>query len=194
MCCNGSTELHHQLILANFETQFASAAERTKKMKFITGVTAAIYWYNPRIIAQAFSSLDVLYPGRIGLGIVTGEAMNEHLLDRIDHDRTEIYHTKYGLEEIEIKFNRSSNEKDFAPLGQQSAKSLECIRKSIKKNLYLMQESVRTEFGRYLILCNERIIPTLIDYYILHTGLSLHVLRTIATTGLLLSLLLINQR
>src|ERR671918_616988 len=55
----------------------AAAAERTKKMKFVTGVTAPIYRYNPAIIAQAFASLDVLYPGRIGLGLGTGEAMNE---------------------------------------------------------------------------------------------------------------------
>ena len=55
----------------------AAAAERTKRMQFITGVTAAVYRYNPAIIAQAFASLDVLYPGRIGLGIGTGEAMNE---------------------------------------------------------------------------------------------------------------------
>ena len=54
-----------------------AAAERTKKMKFTTGVTAAVYRYNPGIIAQAFASLDVLYPGRIGLGVGTGEAMNE---------------------------------------------------------------------------------------------------------------------
>ena len=55
----------------------AAAAERTKNMQFITGVTAAVYRYNPAIIAQAFASLDVLYPGRIGLGVGTGEAMNE---------------------------------------------------------------------------------------------------------------------
>ena len=46
-------------------------------MKFVTGVTSPVYRYNPAIIAQAFASLDVLYPGRIGLGIGTGEAMNE---------------------------------------------------------------------------------------------------------------------
>jgi coenzyme F420-dependent glucose-6-phosphate dehydrogenase len=45
-------------------------------MKFTTGVTA-VDRYNPGIIAQAFASLNVLYPGRIGLGIGTGEAMNE---------------------------------------------------------------------------------------------------------------------
>src|SRR5919197_173127 len=55
----------------------AAAAEHTKNMQFITGVTAAVYRYNPAIIAQAFASLDVLYPSRIGLGIGTGEAMNE---------------------------------------------------------------------------------------------------------------------
>ena len=55
----------------------AAAAERTKNMEFITGVTAAVYRYNPAIIAQAFASLDVLYTGRIGLGVGTGEAMNE---------------------------------------------------------------------------------------------------------------------
>ena len=53
------------------------AAERTKNMKFVTGVTSPVYRYNPAIIAQAFASLDVLYPGRISLGIGTGEAMNE---------------------------------------------------------------------------------------------------------------------
>jgi coenzyme F420-dependent glucose-6-phosphate dehydrogenase len=46
-------------------------------MQFITGITAALYRYNPAIIAQAFASLDVLYHGRIGLGVGTGEAMNE---------------------------------------------------------------------------------------------------------------------
>jgi coenzyme F420-dependent glucose-6-phosphate dehydrogenase len=55
----------------------AAAAERTSKMKFITGVTATVYRYNPAIVAQAFASLDVLYPGRIGLGVGSGEAMNE---------------------------------------------------------------------------------------------------------------------
>jgi coenzyme F420-dependent glucose-6-phosphate dehydrogenase len=54
-----------------------AASERTKNMRFITGVTSPVYRYNPSIIAQAFASLDVLYPGRIALGLGTGEAMNE---------------------------------------------------------------------------------------------------------------------
>ena len=86
----------------------------------------------------------------------------KELLHRIEDDATEIYHIKYGLDNTKIRFNINSNEKesDFAPLGRQSAKSLECIRKSIKKNLYLMKECMRTEFEEYLILCGEGINPS----------------------------------
>ena len=49
----------------------AATAERTKRMQFVTGVTAPIFRYHPTIIAQAFASLDILYPGRIGLGLGT---------------------------------------------------------------------------------------------------------------------------
>ena len=55
----------------------AVAAERTKRMQFVTGVTSPIYRYNPAIIAQAFASLDDLFPGRVGLGVGSGEALNE---------------------------------------------------------------------------------------------------------------------
>jgi coenzyme F420-dependent glucose-6-phosphate dehydrogenase len=33
--------------------------------------------YNPAVIAQAFASMGVMYPGRIMLGVGTGEALNE---------------------------------------------------------------------------------------------------------------------
>lgn len=55
----------------------AAAAERTKKIHIGTGVTAPILRYNPAIVAQAFATLDHMYPGRIFLGLGTGEAMNE---------------------------------------------------------------------------------------------------------------------
>lgn len=86
----------------------------------------------------------------------------KELLHKIEDDATEIYHIKYGSDDTKIRFNINSNKKesDFAPLGRQSAKSLECIRKSIKKNLYLMKESMRTEFEEYLILCGEGINPS----------------------------------
>jgi coenzyme F420-dependent glucose-6-phosphate dehydrogenase len=49
----------------------------TKKIRIGTGVTAPIYRYHPAIIAQAFGTLGELFPGRIYLGLGTGEAMNE---------------------------------------------------------------------------------------------------------------------
>jgi hypothetical protein len=84
----------------------------------------------------------------------------KQLLHRIEDDATEIYHTKYGSDDTRIRFNIDTNrDSDIVLLGRQSAKSLECIRNSIKKNLYLMKESVRTEFEEYLILCGEGINP-----------------------------------
>jgi len=86
----------------------------------------------------------------------------KQLLHRIEDEATEIYHARYGSYDTIIKFNINPNEKelDIPLVGRQSAKSLECIRKSIKKNLYLMQETMRSEFEEYLILCGEGIDPT----------------------------------
>jgi hypothetical protein len=48
-----------------------------RRCTLLRGVTAHVYGYHPAIIAQAFASLDSLYPGQIGLGLGTGEAMND---------------------------------------------------------------------------------------------------------------------
>jgi G6PDH family F420-dependent oxidoreductase len=42
-----------------------------------TGVTCPTYRYRPATVAQAFASLGVLYPGRVFLGLGSGEALNE---------------------------------------------------------------------------------------------------------------------
>jgi coenzyme F420-dependent glucose-6-phosphate dehydrogenase len=55
----------------------ASAAERTKHVQIGTGVTTPINRYHPAIVAQCFATLGAMYPGRIFLGLGTGEAMNE---------------------------------------------------------------------------------------------------------------------
>ena len=55
----------------------ASAAERTKRIALGTSVTAPTLRYNPAIVAQAFATLGTQYPGRIFLGLGTGEALNE---------------------------------------------------------------------------------------------------------------------
>lgn len=54
-----------------------AAGAKTNKVILGTGVTTSITRYHPAIIAQAFATLDELYPGRIFLGIGAGEAMNE---------------------------------------------------------------------------------------------------------------------
>jgi len=55
----------------------ASAAQATNNIHIGTGVTSPIFRYNPGVIAQAFATLDSLYPGRIFLTLGTGEGMNE---------------------------------------------------------------------------------------------------------------------
>lgn len=55
----------------------AAAAERTSRIKVGTGVTTPTFRYHPAIVAQAFATLGHLYPGRIMLGVGTGEALNE---------------------------------------------------------------------------------------------------------------------
>jgi len=55
----------------------AAAAERTRKVHIGTGVTTPLFRYSPGIVAQAFATLGKMYPGRIYLGLGTGEAMNE---------------------------------------------------------------------------------------------------------------------
>ena len=56
-------------------TWLAACAASTKKMKVGTGVTAPDR-YHPALIAQAFATLDDMFPGRIVLGLGAGEAMN----------------------------------------------------------------------------------------------------------------------
>ena len=55
----------------------ASAAERTRNVRLGTAVTCPILRYNPAIVAQAFATLGSMYPGRIALGLGTGEPLNE---------------------------------------------------------------------------------------------------------------------
>jgi coenzyme F420-dependent glucose-6-phosphate dehydrogenase len=42
-----------------------------------TGVTPIVHHYHPGVVAQAFMSLEELYPGRVFLGAGSGEAVNE---------------------------------------------------------------------------------------------------------------------
>lgn len=49
----------------------------TERVLMGTSVLTPILRYHPAIVAQAFATLASLYPGRVFLGVGTGEAMNE---------------------------------------------------------------------------------------------------------------------
>ncbi|WP_344919593.1 F420-dependent hydroxymycolic acid dehydrogenase [Streptosporangium oxazolinicum] len=55
----------------------ALIGERAPKLTYGTGVTCPIYRHHPSQVAQAFASLDILSPGKVFLGVGTGEALNE---------------------------------------------------------------------------------------------------------------------
>ncbi len=54
-------------------------ASVTEGLKFHTGVTCPTVRIHPAVIAQAAATTATLMPGRFGLGLGTGEALNEHI-------------------------------------------------------------------------------------------------------------------
>ncbi len=54
-----------------------AVGERTQRIQLGTSVLTPTFRYNPAVIAQAFATMGLLYPGRIMLGVGTGEALNE---------------------------------------------------------------------------------------------------------------------
>jgi coenzyme F420-dependent glucose-6-phosphate dehydrogenase len=54
----------------------AAVGQRTS-LPLATGVTPVIHHYHPAVVAQAFMSMEELYPGRVYLGVGSGEALNE---------------------------------------------------------------------------------------------------------------------
>jgi len=55
----------------------AAVGERTSTVQIGTSVMTPTFRYNPAVVAQAFATMGVLYPGRIFLGVGSGEALNE---------------------------------------------------------------------------------------------------------------------
>ncbi|HYI35932.1 MAG TPA: LLM class flavin-dependent oxidoreductase [Thermoleophilaceae bacterium] len=54
-----------------------SASGQQTSLPIGTGVTPVVHHYHPGLIAQAFMSMEELYPGRVFLGVGSGEAVNE---------------------------------------------------------------------------------------------------------------------
>src|SRR6476646_6991202 len=55
----------------------AAVGERTERVQLGTSVLTPTFRYNPAVVAQSFRTLGLLYPGRVMLGVGTGEALNE---------------------------------------------------------------------------------------------------------------------
>jgi coenzyme F420-dependent glucose-6-phosphate dehydrogenase len=56
---------------------FAAVGERTSRVLIGTSVLTPTFRYNPAVLAQTFATFGLLYPGRVMLGVGTGEALNE---------------------------------------------------------------------------------------------------------------------
>lgn len=50
---------------------------RTSRVLLGTSVLTPTFRYHPAVVAQAFATLGVMFPGRVILGVGTGEALNE---------------------------------------------------------------------------------------------------------------------
>src|SRR5579859_2777197 len=58
-----------------------AAGQATSRIALGTSVLTPTFRYHPAIVAQAMGTLGSLFPGRIWLGVGTGESMNEAPLD-----------------------------------------------------------------------------------------------------------------
>jgi coenzyme F420-dependent glucose-6-phosphate dehydrogenase len=58
-------------------TWLGALGARTSHIEMGTSVLTPTFRYHPGIVAQAFATLGCLYPGRVVLGMGTGESMNE---------------------------------------------------------------------------------------------------------------------
>ena len=55
-------------------------AQVTERIELITGVTCPTTRIHPAIVAQAAATAATMLPGRFGLGVGSGEALNEHIV------------------------------------------------------------------------------------------------------------------
>jgi len=70
--------IHRGMKSAFVWSLFGTALERTKRIRVGPDVTCPIGGrYHPFILAQAAATLDNMYPGRLAVGVGSGEAINE---------------------------------------------------------------------------------------------------------------------
>ena len=69
-----------------------AAAASTERVILGTSVLTPSLRYNPAVVAQAFATLGCLAPGRIILGVGTGESLNEVVVGAAWPDQKERFH------------------------------------------------------------------------------------------------------
>ena len=75
---------------APFSLAWMSAVgERTERVLLGTSVLTPTFRYHPAVVAQAFATMGCLFPGRVMLGVGTGEAMNEVAVTGIEWPRVQ---------------------------------------------------------------------------------------------------------
>jgi G6PDH family F420-dependent oxidoreductase len=61
-------------------TVLGAIAARTERVRCYTAVTAPTVRIHPAVLAQAAATTQVMFEGRFGFGVGSGEALNEHIL------------------------------------------------------------------------------------------------------------------
>ena len=54
-----------------------AAAQATERVPVGPAVTVALKRYHPALVAQGFATLEAMYPGRVFVGLGSGESLNE---------------------------------------------------------------------------------------------------------------------
>ncbi|MEG6507352.1 glucose-6-phosphate dehydrogenase (coenzyme-F420) [Methyloligella sp. 2.7D] len=75
---------HHGGQAPNSIAWLGAAGAMTSRMTLGTSVLTPTFRYHPSIVAQAFATLGAMFPGRVILGVGTGESLNEVPAARIE--------------------------------------------------------------------------------------------------------------
>lgn len=85
----------------------AAVGERTERVQLGTSVMTPTFRYNPAVVAQAFGTLGDLYPGRIALGVGTGEALNEIVVGSVDSGQWPDFKERFGRLRESVRLMRA---------------------------------------------------------------------------------------
>lgn len=85
----------------------AAVGERTERVQLGTSVMTPTFRYNPAVVAQAFGTLGSLYPGRIAMGVGTGEALNEIVVGSVDSGEWPDFKERFGRLRESVRLMRA---------------------------------------------------------------------------------------